>query len=464
MSTAHTTPSDGGRGRRRPWSVGRHRSATDPAARVHPDRERDAEESRGAGRSALLRHCRREGRTAARRRMFDPLVLAGDGLPPRLAELAAERDRARHRLMRRAAADQEAAERAAGQAEAESTAAASAARRGAEAIAEAAERLDVARAQLDRLADRAARRAEARDTLARWTAQRRIDPAHPGHSPGHAPNPAAAHARWEGASSETSMSHRGTLALLLCLALVELPIYWSVFRRLHGTGDPASNLLTGTFTFAVGTLMIVVPHVLGRLLRARRATGATSLLVLPSTVLLGAWVYACWTLGELRTSLLTEERAPLVGPELERYLPEQSRERPSVLAELGISEQTMSLMFVALLLLSGGVAFVLGLGRAHPYLAAYRAGHAERERLAASEQAATLAAEQARARAETRPAEDHARREALDAALREVDELYEAAAHAYVDGVATGSRDPVLTEAAMRLSGRWPLLPRPAAP
>jgi hypothetical protein len=260
------------------------------------------------------------------------------------------------------------------------------------------------------------------------------------------------------------MSRHGTYALLGCLALVELPIYWSVFRRLHGVGDPASNLMTATFTLAVGAVMIIVPHILGRLLRALPATGAVRVLGLPALALLGAWVYACWVLGDLRTGLLAEEPAPLVtDPAQAEYLQPEIRDRQSVLGELGIGAQTMSLMFVALLLLSGGIAFLLGLARSHPYLAAYRDTVGAGERLAAAEAASTLAAHRAGRRAEAHPADTRARKEAWEEALREMDEVYEAAAHAYVDGLAAGARDPAVTEAAMRLSGRWPLLPRSAA-
>jgi hypothetical protein len=51
------------------------------------------------------------------------------------------------------------------------------------------------------------------------------------------------------------------------------------------------------------------------------------------------------------------------------------------------------------------------------------------------------------------------RRVAHEASLRAVDDAYEAAAHAYLDGVAGKSGDPAVTEAAMRLSRQWPLLP-----
>ncbi|RMI39851.1 hypothetical protein, partial [Streptomyces triticirhizae] len=277
---------------------------------------------------------------------------------------------------------------------------------------------------------------------------------------GAAPTPV----QWEG-ESRAGLSRGATLALLVCLALVELPIYWTAFRRLHGVGDASSNLLTATFTLAVGTVMIVVPHILGRLLRSLPATGAPRMLRLPGIALLAAWVYACWVLGDLRASLLAEEREPyLANPEDAAFLSPEQRQGTSVLEELNIGEQTMTLMFVSLLLLSGGVAFLLGLSLAHPYLAAYRATFDARRRLATAEGAAFAAAHRAAERAEAHRDDEAARDAARDAALREVDDLYEAAAHAYVDGLASAARDPAVTEAAIRLSGTWPLLPRATPP
>ena len=470
MSTTHTGADDGGRRIPRPGGQRAGGRAPTPGRAPRPGQRGGSarEDGRHETRSALLARCRKEGRRAARRGVFDAWVLAGDGLPPWLATLAAERDRVRHRLLRDAAVERAAAERAAAEARGDAEAAEAAMRRSGEARVERSDHLDVTRAQLDRLAEQAARRRQLRDAVARWV-ERRPGGAAPaaGEEPFPEPtarpaaNPAADVARWEGPST-TGISRRGTLALLGSLMLVELPIYWSSFRRVHGTGDASANLLTATFTLAVGIVMISVPHVLGRMLRTLPATGSPRLLALPALLLLGAWTHACWVLGGLRASLLAEDRDLLLDPDQARYLDPEVRDAGSVLDQLGIGEQTMSLLFTALLLLSGGVAFLLGLGRTHPYLAAYRATLRERERLAAAEQASTLAARRAGQRAAAHPAEVQAGRDALDAALREVDDRYEAAAHAYLDGLASGSRDPAVTEAAMRLSGQWPLLPRPA--
>lgn len=539
MSTPRTSTDPGGG--RRSWRP-RPPQGAGRARRAEGDRdERRARRSGADGgeptRSALLARCRREGARAARRRVFDPWVLSTEGMLPRLASLAAERDRVRQGLLRRAANERGAAELTAGRARADADAAQAAARLTAAERAEHEAQLGVTRQQLDRLARETASRGEAREAVTRWLEERRgrgaaqppppagngtapgatgeapdaeraaadgprathgshatdgpraghgvdgrrpsaardgdttLDPdadASPaagstpapadGPTPGNAPTPV----QWEG-ESRAGLSRRGTLALLACLTLVELPIYWTAFRRLHGVGDASSNLLTATFTFAVGAVMIVVPHVLGRLLRGLPATGAPRLLALPGIALLLTWVYACWVLGNLRASLLAEVREPyLADPGEAAYLSPDERRGTSVLQDLDIGERTMSLMFVALLLLSGGVAFLLGLSLAHPYLAAYRGAFDARRRLAAAEHASLAAARRAAERAGTRPAEEAARRDALDAALREVDDLYEAAAHAYVDGVASAARDPAVTEAAMRLSGTWPLLPRPA--
>ncbi|UED87448.1 hypothetical protein [Streptomyces profundus] len=484
MSTPATSTDPGG-GRRPGAGDGRARGVPG-ARRARTPRERRTPlfggERDPLDHPALLARCRREGRRAARRRLFDPWVLSAEGLLPRLASLAAERDRRRQALLRRAAERRGTAERAAAGARAEAQAAQDAARHTAAERAEREAHLTVTRAQLDRLAREAAGRRASREAVTRWLERRDTRGAPDGGGaadrdvpdadgdigadiggnrapvPGGEPIPV----RWEG-ESRGGLSRRGTLALLVCLTLVELPIYWTAFRRLHGTGDAASNLLTATFTLAVGAVMIAVPHILGRLLRALPATGANRLLAVPALALLATWAYACWVLGSLRGSLLAEERAPLVvDPDEAAFLPPELREPSSVLAQLNIGEQTMSLMFFALLLLSGGVAFLLGLGVSHPYLAAHGRTSDARRRLAAEERTAAATAHRAAARAGTLPAEESARRDALDAALREVDDLYEAAAHAYLDGLASAARDPAVTEAAIRLSGTWPLLPRPA--
>ncbi|TDC80100.1 hypothetical protein [Streptomyces hainanensis] len=463
MSTTHTGADDGRRRIPRPGRRAAAAAAPRNAPRPRRRNRSGHEEELRQARSALLARCRRAGRRAARRGVFDAWVLEGEGLPSWLAALAAERDELRHRLDSEAAVERSAAVRSAAQAQAEADAAEAALRHSGEARAERSDHLDITRAQLDRLAEQAARRRQLRDTVAHWVERR------PGGAAQAAPDadplpepaarPAADPARWEGASA-TGISRRGTLALLCCLTLVELPIYWTSFQRVHGTGDPSANLLTATFTVAVGIVMVSVPHVLGRLLRTLPATGAPRLLALPALVLLGAWVHACWVLGGLRASLLAEDRALLTNPDQARYLDPGMADAGSVLDQIGMGEQTMSLMFTALLLLSGGVAFLLGLAVAHPYLAAYRATSRERERLMAAERESTLAARRAGQRAAAHPAEAQAYDDALKAAQSEVDERYEAAAHAYLDGVAAAARDPAVTEAAMRLSGQWPLLPR----
>ncbi|OMI38612.1 hypothetical protein, partial [Streptomyces sparsogenes] len=266
-------------------------------------------------------------------------------------------------------------------------------------------------------------------------------------------------AAWEGAAARPGISHRLKVGVLVLLVLVELPVYYTVFENLHGVGAFA-NLLSVSLTLAVGVAMILAPHTGGRILRHCSGTGAVRLAAVPALALIAVWGYGAWALGDLRAKVAFQDEPPL---ELSADVPQEVRDRlshqPSLLESLNLDPHSVSLMFVALLLLSGGIAFLLGLGEEHPYLAAYRTTTErlrELEREIEEDVAGAERARQAQATLETRAA---ARRAALEARLYAVDELYEAAAHKYLDGLMAQSADPAVTEAAMRLSQKWPLLP-----
>ncbi|GGZ56302.1 hypothetical protein GCM10010387_57890 [Streptomyces inusitatus] len=456
--------------------------------------EPDAVRARDSAR--LLDRARSLGAKAASRRVFDPWVLNSPDRVPYFAELASLRDRVRRQL---AAEDARADEDAALEASRVRAAAAAADERLIRAGVRRArleERQAVAVGQLDRLARRAdrwnafrdrvragfdARRARAAalstptgptgpdgpDETAghgrpRWQALpddqgRAADPdfgAGFGADSGSGAHALGARAAWEGATARPGMSRRGRAGLLGLLALVELPVYYVVFQQLHGTGDLAA-VLSVSLTLAVSTVMILAPHIAGRILRRRSATGAIRLAAIPALALVGAWGYGAWTLGELRSKLVFREEQPLVvSPDVEAITP------PSLAESLNLSPDSVSLMFIALLLLSGGIAFLLGLGDEHPYLGAYRDNAEQLRRLERETEEDAAGAERAKQAEAALPARLTARRAAQDARLDAVADLYEAAAHAYLDGVAGESGDPAVTEAAMRLSRQWPLLPR----
>ncbi|MEU1788922.1 hypothetical protein ABZ553_24265 [Streptomyces sparsogenes] len=465
---------------------------------------------RGGDSDWLTDRARKRGAAAGTRRVFDPWVLGSPDRIPYFAELASLRNRVRHRLTEEAARAEEAGALEAGRVRAAVTTAEERLTRAGRRRADLEQQQRVTVAQLDRLARRADRWQNFRDTIRggferRWLRDRmppdRTDGTHGTADPPGAqgvngaaaarrgPAPAyrdgepetarhhdgwqsvaehdlSAHdaqaadrAAWEGAAARPGMSRRLKIGVLVLLIVVELPVYYTVFENLHGVGAFA-NLLSVSLTVAVAVAMILAPHIGGRILRHCSGTGAVRLAAVPALALIAVWGYGAWALGDLRAKVAFQEEPPL---ELPADVPQEMRDelshQPSLLESLNLDPHSVSLMFVALLLLSGGIAFLLGLGEEHPYLAAYRTT-AERlrglEREIEADVAGAERARQAQATLETRAA---ARRAALEARLYAVDELYEAAAHDYLDGLMAQSADPAVTEAAMRLSQKWPLLP-----
>ncbi|MGO4754971.1 hypothetical protein AB4212_41295, partial [Streptomyces sp. 2MCAF27] len=264
---------------------------------------------------------------------------------------------------------------------------------------------------------------------------------------------------WEGAAARPGMPRWIKIGVLGLLIAVEFPVYYTVFENLHGVGAFA-NLLSVSLTVAVAVAMILAPHIGGRILRRRSVTGAVRLSAVPALALIGVWAYGAWALGDLRAKVAFQEEPPL---ELPADVPQDVRDsignQPSLIESLNLDPHSVSLMFVALLLLSGGIAFLLGLGEEHPYLAAYRTTAEQLRELEEQTEADTAGRERAREAMETLEARAGARRTAHEARLYAVDALYEAAAHAYLDGLAGKCADSAVTEAAKRLSQQWPLLP-----
>ncbi|MCC4316406.1 hypothetical protein HUF15_24290 [Streptomyces samsunensis] len=451
-----------------------------------------------AGDSTWLRdRARKHGASAATRKVFDPWVLAGPDRVPYFAELASLRNRVKHRLAEEHARAEEDGALEASRVRAAATAAGERLERAGQRRVVLERQQTVTTAQLDRLARRADRWQTFRDTVRggferRWLRARMpadgsdgTDPGRQGatrredepETTGHAswqavsePDPVAeadaadralsTRAAWEGAAARPGMPRWMKLGVLAALVVVELPVYYSVFENLHGVGRFA-DLLSYSLMVAVAVAMILAPHIAGWILRRRSATGAVRLSAVPALALLGVWAYGAWALGDLRAKVAFREEPPLdLPPDVAADVGDSVRNPPSLLESLHLDAQSVTWMFVALLLLSGGIAFLIGLGEEHPYLAAYRTT-AERLRELERDMETDLAgSERAKEAEATLGARAETRRAAHEARLYAVDDLYEAAAHAYLDGVAMESSDPAVTEAAMRLSKQWPLLPR----
>ncbi|GAA1266847.1 hypothetical protein [Streptomyces javensis] len=489
--------------RRRRADTDRGRRGGQTAARRFPDGalpqpEPVASDVIRAGDSAwLLDRARKHGASAASRKVFDPWVLASPDRVSYFAELASLRNKVRHRLAEEQARAEEDGALEASRVRAAATAAGVRLERAGRERAALEQQQSVTIDQLDRLARRADRWQTFRDTVRggferRWLRARMADandttgPQRPGASrPEDEPETTGGHARWqavsdhdpvaeadaaqralstraawEGAAARPGMPRGMKFGVLAALIVVELPVYYSVFENLHGVGRFA-DLLSYSLMVAVAVAMILAPHISGWMLRRRSATGAVRLSSVPALALLGIWAYGAWALGDLRAKVAFREEPPLdLPPDVAADVGDSVSDPPSLIESLHLDPHSVSWMFIALLLLSGGIAFLIGLGEEHPYLAAYRTTSERLRELERDIETDLAGSERAREAEATVGARAGARRAAHEERLCAVDELYEAAAHAYLDGVAMESGDPAVTEAAMRLSGQWPLLPR----
>ncbi|MER7764026.1 hypothetical protein [Streptomyces sp. NPDC097619] len=270
-------------------------------------------------------------------------------------------------------------------------------------------------------------------------------------------------ARWEGLRARPGLPAWMVYGLLLVVAAVEVPIYWIAFQPFHGTGSAEADSLSGTLAVSAALVMVVVPHLAGRALRSRAATGAARLVSAPALALIAVWAWATWALGDLRSKLVfREDSVPDTGPDL-ADVPGLSGSTPSLVDSLHLEPTTVTWMFMSLLLLSGGIGLLLGLLREHPYLDAYRSALEREAELTRARDTAAEVAGRLRALEDTAPDQRELRAAVLRARQQAVADLYESAAGAYLQGLIEKAGDPAVTEAAMRLAEQRPLLRLPAA-
>ncbi|MDN3258449.1 hypothetical protein QWJ26_01200 [Streptomyces sp. CSDS2] len=268
--------------------------------------------------------------------------------------------------------------------------------------------------------------------------------------------------RWEGLLTRPGLPRWLTLALLAAIMAVEVPVYWVAYQPFHGVGSTGGDVLSGTLAVSSAVVMLIVPHLAGHMLRWRSATGAPRSGWLPSLTLLGVWGALTWLLGTLRARFVTQHDTPAEGDDAGfRGLGGPGADATSLVDRLHLSTQTVTWLFCALLLLSGGVGFLLGLFREHPFLDAFRTAVERREDLQRQHDESVAATERARAERETAQARQEDRREAARERIAATRELYESAAAEFLQGLVTASKDPAVSEAAMRRSDRRPLLPGP---
>jgi len=275
---------------------------------------------------------------------------------------------------------------------------------------------------------------------------------------------AASSYAWEGLQTRPGLPRWMTWALLTVIMAVEVPIYWVAYQPFHGVGSTGGDLMSGGLAISSAVIMLVVPHLSGLMLRWRAATGSPRLGWLPAVSLLGVWGGLTWGLGLLRAKFVTQHDspAPAAGAGGFRGIGGSAADTTTLVDRLHLSGQTVTWLFCALLLLSGGVGFLLGLFREHPFLDAFRTALERRTRLLRRHEESVAATERARAAQETAEDRQQARRDAADERTASARQLYEAAAARYLGEVMTASEDPAVTESAMRLSRNWPLLPSSA--
>jgi hypothetical protein len=223
------------------------------------------------------------------------------------------------------------------------------------------------------------------------------------------------------------------MILVLVLAGVEIPIYHEIFRAFH----PRSEYLRWAFTIPVAAVMVLAPHIAGVSLRKRDTLPHERVMPWVAALALLAWAGGTAYLGMLRSAvLLATQTDPETGAQLQP------------LEDLHLGNRSVTAVFCLLLVLSGLIAFLLGLSEQHPGVVAMRAAQravrdAENDQLAArAEQGLTL---------QSRLLADDALlvrlRQQSDQRCAAIEASYRSMATAYLRAVALELRQPAVTQA-----------------
>jgi hypothetical protein len=230
------------------------------------------------------------------------------------------------------------------------------------------------------------------------------------------------------------------MLVLVLLAAVEIPIYLKVF----GYFTPRNPVLTWTFTLPVAVGMVLAPHLAGKLHRRRQEMPREKVIPYVTIGVMALWLTAGVMLGWLREKvLLVPITDQLTGQQI------------SLARNLGVSSLQMTALFASLILMSGTIAFMLGIADAHPVVAGYR--DAVREAIEAEDAydaavaAHAEAVEPVRQTPEEIKAASAAEAEQRERALRAE---YTAAAEAYLDAYSREMGDPNVTQATTNLRSR----------
>jgi hypothetical protein len=212
--------------------------------------------------------------------------------------------------------------------------------------------------------------------------------------------------------------------------------YYAYSLYLSGTARSSSAVAIALSTAAI---MVIGPYVAALLLRGQQATGATQRIGLMVLALSLPWLYAITVLGLLRGQFLESGGS---GATL-------------VAKQLHLTPVTVVIMFVALLLITGVMAFMLGLARRHPFQDAYVRHRTQRNRLDVLRRTMVDQINPAYLEPDEpgEPGQDE----------RAVRESYAAAEYAYFAALVRTVGDPIFTEAVQERRGlRPPAPPNPA--
>ncbi|MEO3788421.1 hypothetical protein ABGB12_34260 [Actinocorallia sp. B10E7] len=260
--------------------------------------------------------------------------------------------------------------------------------------------------------------------------------------------------RWEAASFQPPFSNGIRRAVLLGLIGVDMPIQYQIFSHFHGESF-LEHALTWVLTVSVSLVLVLLPHLAGHLFRRRHLTGTARTMDWLPIAMLIPWLYLLWRLGTLRAKVMlippTPNGVPLTDPVTHQPYPTPAE-------ALDISPGSIGLLFVALLLATGGIAFLIGLAQEHPLQIAHREAekrvHDARENLNKHHQQNTAAhAEQARAHAEL----DAMRltfAERLEERVTHTHLSYDQAEYSYYVALTEAAGLPALTETVSRTMTR----------
>jgi hypothetical protein len=162
---------------------------------------------------------------------------------------------------------------------------------------------------------------------------------------------------WEGESSPLPFVWR--LLILIGLAVAQMEVEFSMFQRFLGS-DPGAAGTARWLAAATSGIVVFGPFVAGTVLRTRAATGTDRRIGYAILALVLSWLAAVVALGLVRARIFQAGTA-----------------RPDT---AHITFATVVVMFIALSLVVGAMAFMIGLARRHPYQEAYLRQRARRDR------------------------------------------------------------------------------------